>query len=278
MADKKKDKKTEKEPKKQRGKAGAAYVVLMTLVMLASVVLACTVFFRVENVEVEGIARYTYDQVYAAANVEAGSNLILTPAEQVEERIYAALSYVDTVEAKKRFPTTLRLEVVEAQPVAVVPGANLIMPNEEQLKEGMEPIVEPTGQWWIIDSKGKLLEQADEALAAEYIQVTGLMAMNPVQGLPMEVQSGDQGRLKGLLGLLQALESQEMIGQITAIDATLGTEIAMVYDGRVTVKMLNTTDFERKIRIFEDVSALLSPYDQGVLNLKSDTVFYSPNL
>lgn len=274
---KKRRREGKKKEKPRRGRAGPVYVGLMGLLAVVCIVLACTVFFRVESIETEGIARYSREEILDAAGVEIGANLILTPSDQVEGRVLKSLPYVDTIEVKKRFPTTLRLEIAEAKPVAVISGAMLIQPNEEQQRENMEPTIEPTGELWILDAKGKLLEQIDETGAAEYIQVTGLLAMNPVQGQSIEVQSGDQGRLNGLLGLLQALERYNMTEQITAIDATLGTEIAMVYEGRVTVKMLNTTDFDRKMRAFKMVSALLYEYDRGVLNMKSDKVFFAPD-
>lgn len=274
---KKRRREKKKKEKPRPGRAGPVYVGIMVLLAVACIILACTVFFRVEDIETEGIARYSREEVLAASGVEMGANLILTPSDQVENRVLKALPYVDTIEAKKRFPTTLRLEIVEAQPVAVISGAMLIQPNEEQQRENMEPTVEPTGELWIIDDKGKLLEKTDETGAEEYIKVTGLLAMNPVQGQTIQVQSGDQGRLTALLGLLQALERYDMTGQITAIDATLGTEIAMVYEGRVTVKLLNTTDFDRKMRAFKMVAALLHDYDRGVLNMKSDKVFFAPD-
>lgn len=270
------DKKKKEKPRP--GRAGPLYVGIMAFLSVLCLILACTVFFRVENIETEGIARYSREEILAASGVEVGANLIFTPADQVENRVQKALPYVDTIEVKKRFPTTLRLEIIEAQPVAVISGAMLIQPNEEQQRENMEPTVEPTGELWIMDEKGTLLEQTDETGAAEYIKVTGLMAMNPAQGESIQVQSGDQGRLTALLNLLQALERYDMTGQITAIDATLGTEIAMVYEGRVTVKMLNTTDFDRKMRAFKMVAALLHDYDRGVLNMKSDKVFFAPDL
>lgn len=276
MAKQKKAKK-DKAARGRRGRAGMVYVSLMTVLMAVSIVLACTVFFRVEKVEVEGIARYTQEEILAVAGVETGSNLILTPAEQIEHRITEKLPYVDTAEAKKRFPTTLRLVIQEALPAAVVPGATLVEPSEEEAAEGKEAELQATGEFWIIDSRGCLLEKVGGE--HPYIQVSGVAAVDPQQGESIQVMPGDQGRLDGLLGLLQALEKQGMIDQITAIDATLGTEIAMVYQGRVTVKLLNNTDFERKIRVFEDVVATFSEYDTGVVNLKGEEkVFYSPNL
>lgn len=73
----------------------------------------------------------------------------------------APLPYVDHVEVQKRFPTTLKMVITESQPVAVITGA---------------------ASAWIVDAKGKLLEQADETQAQEYTKVTGLELLEPEQG------------------------------------------------------------------------------------------------
>ena len=77
MAKKQKDKET----KSRKGKAGVVYGLVMVILIAVSVVLACTVFFRVEEVEVEGNDRYSTEQILTVADVEQGSNLILTPGD-----------------------------------------------------------------------------------------------------------------------------------------------------------------------------------------------------
>ena len=273
MAKKKKEPKQPKQPKQPKGKAGILYGIVMALLMAASVVLACTVFFRVESVQVLGVERYTVEEIQNVASVEKGSNLILTPGEQVAGRLYKNLPYVDHVDVQKRFPTTLRLVVTESVPAAVVPASATVEMTGEDGK--IIPTVALTGEYWIIDPKGRLLEPADEAAQNQYITVTGVAAFEPVQGESIDVENPNQKA--SLLGLLQALEQEGMLAHVTDIDASLTTEISMVYDGRITAKMLSNTDFIRKLRILEEVVALTGENEYRTVNLKGDTVYDSPS-
>ncbi len=236
---------------------GLIYAILAVALIAASVVAACTVFFRVETVTVEGNERYSTEQILPVAGVEVGSNLILTPGDQIVQRICDALPYVDSVEVHKRFPTTLRLVIHEAQPVAVVHSND---------------------QLWIIDSKGRLLELVDGALAVDYIDVEGMVLVDPVQGQPAQVAPEDQIQLDGLLGLLAALEEKDQIEPITEIDVSSKTEIVAVYEGRIKVKFLINADFARKIEVMKAIIAPMESWERGSLNLKgSERAFYSPD-
>lgn len=240
----------------QKGRAGLFYGVFTTILIVVSIVLACTVFFRVESVTVEGCERYSEEQILDVASVEIGANLILTPGEQIAHRVYSALPYVDQVDVQKRFPTTLKIVVTESKPIAVVSA------GEEE---------------WIIDAAGKLLEKADESLALQYIDVEGLEIVNPQQGEPAEPAEGTEGQMNGLLALLQVLQDRGIAEKITQIDATSRTEIVMVYDGRIKVKFLNNADFNRKVQIMEEIAAVVGDYAQGTMDLKTEKCYFSPN-
>ena len=273
MAKKQKEPKQPKQPKQPKGKAGILYGIVTAILMAVSVVLACTVFFRVESVQVVGVERYTVEEIQTVASVEKGSNLILTPGEQVAGRLYKNLPYVDHVDVRKRFPTTLRLEVTESVPAAVIPASATVEMTGEDGE--IIPTVAVTGELWIIDPKGRLLEPADEAAQNQYITVTGVAAFEPVQGEIIDVENPNQKA--SLIGLLQALESEGMLANVTDIDASLTTEISMVYDGRITAKLLSNTDFVRKLRILEEVIALTGEHEYRTVNLKGEEVFDSPS-
>ena len=246
-----------KETTYRRNRGRIVFLVLMVLLIAAALVGACTVFFRVEFVEVEGNERYTEEEILAAAKVNMGENLILTQKDLIVQRLYDTLPYVDQVTVQKRFPTTLRLKIVETGPAAVI-------------------LTEDQSAWWFIDGKGKLLEQVDPATAESYTKILGLSAVAPKVGTKVDVGEGHITQLDGLLGLLQVLQEREMTDKIQSINASSRTELVMLYDGRIQAKLLNNVDFNRKILILEQIVAVLGDEEYGVLDMKTEKNFYSP--
>ena len=61
--------KKQKETKYRTVRGGILYGILTALLVAVSVVLACTVFFRVEEVTVEGCERYSAEQVLSLIHI-----------------------------------------------------------------------------------------------------------------------------------------------------------------------------------------------------------------
>ena len=64
-----------KRKRRNRGRFGFLYKVLSAAVIVAAIVAGCAVFFRVENIEVNGQSAYTADQIISAAEVEGTISL-----------------------------------------------------------------------------------------------------------------------------------------------------------------------------------------------------------
>jgi len=92
------------------------------------------------------------------ANVEMGANMILTPGEQIAQRIYEALPYVDEVDVQKQFPTTINLKITETQAAMVLQG---------------------TASAWLLDAKGKLLEPVSDGTDVSGFKSRGWSCWNP---------------------------------------------------------------------------------------------------
>ena len=242
-----KQKKTKKDARYHKRRGGLLFAMLTVVLIAASVVGACTVFFQVETVTVEGNERYSEQQILDVASVEMGANMILTPSEQIAQRLYDGLPYLHEVQVHKRFPTTIRLEITECQPAAVIVGA---------------------ASAWLVDANGKLLEAADETMKQEYPNVTGLELLEPQQGTQAATTDENQGKLKGLIALTQALSDGGLMEGVTSIDMSSGTEIQMVYDGRLTVKMLNNANFKKKMQPLRAVIAVAGDDARGIINMK----------
>ena len=244
--EKTKPQKPPKEPKQKKTKdaryskrrKGLFFALLATLLIAVSVVGACTVFFQVETVTVTGNERYSEQQILDVASVEMGANMILTPSEQIAQRIYDGLPYIHEVQVHKRFPTTIRLEITECQPAAVITGA---------------------ASAWLVDANGKLLEAADDTMKQEYPNVTGLELLEPKQG-KQAATTDDCGLMEG----------------VTSIDVSSGTEIQVVYQGRLTIKLLNNANFEKKMQPLRTVIAVAGDDGKGIINMKgTDKVIWT---
>ena len=249
--------KQETQTKYHRRRNGVLFTILAVILIAASVVAACTVFFRVETVTVEGTARYTTEEILSVANVEMGANMILTPGEQIAQRIYEALPYVDEVDVQKQFPTTINLKITETQAAMVLQG---------------------TASAWLLDAKGKLLEPVSDGTdVSGLIQVTGVELLEPQQGQQAQTTPENQSRLDGLVGLTQALDRAGILASVTSIDVSSSTEIVMVYENRITARMLNNVDFDRKMQVLESIVATLGETDRGSINMRAnDRAIWSP--
>ncbi len=102
----------------------------------------------------------------------------------------------------------------------------------------------------------------------EYPNVTGLELLEPQQGTQAATTDENQGKLKGLIALTQALSDGGLMEGVTSIDVSSGTEIQMVYDGRLTVKMLNNANFKKKMQPLRAVIAVAGDDARGIINMK----------
>ena len=78
-------------------------------------------WLRVRQVDVAGLERLSRSEVDTITAPELGSPLVLAPTETLARRI-RALQVVKEVRVLRVLPSTLRVEIVERQPVAALPS------------------------------------------------------------------------------------------------------------------------------------------------------------
>lgn len=238
-----------KRGRRDRGRFGFLYKLLSVVVILAAIVVGCVVFFRVDQIEVEGNAKYSAEEIIAAAEVERGDNLFALDKYRMFRQIQTRLPYVDEVAIYRKLPDTLVISVTERVPAAAVQG---------------------DGAWWILDAKTQILERTDFAGAAAYPEVTGITPTAPAVGRKLSVAEGEQFKLDGLGGLLRALAARGAAGQAESFDLTAVNSIQMKYAGRYTVKMPVSTDFDYEVRKIIGTVERLPESESGVIDLTLD--------
>ena len=220
---------------------------------------------QVRSIDIVGKLNYTKPSVSVAMKklresghirMDEDGYITLTPTGmEIAQRIYDGLPYIHEVQVHKRFPTTIRLEITECQPAAVITGA---------------------ASAWLVDANGKLLEAADDTMKQEYPNVTGLELLEPKQGKQAATTDENQSKLKGLVALTQALSDCGLMEGVTSIDVSSGTEIQVVYQGRLTIKLLNNANFEKKMQPLRTVIAVAGDDGKGIINMKgTDKVIWT---
>lgn len=98
--------------RRRRGNFGFLYKLLSVLVICAAVVMALTLFFRVDTIEVTGTERYTEKDVIEASGIQLGDNLFLLNKYEAARSIAEQLPYIDIedIRIRRELPDTLLID------------------------------------------------------------------------------------------------------------------------------------------------------------------------
>ena len=226
---------------------GVLYKLLTLVVVCAAAVLALTLFFKVESVEVTGNSRYSAQEIQDACGVSLGDNLYLLSKHDMVQRLHQQLTYIDEVRITRRLPNTLCVQVTEFSTVYAV---------------------EQEGTVWLLTSGGKIVETAAERGDTPLIDGCELLA--PSLGGDVSFALELQNRQESLYALLTALESAELTGDVRAIHLGDPTVLSMDYTERFTVEMPYGADYPRLLRYLTLVIEELETNLTGVIDLTRD--------
>ena len=226
---------------------GVLYKLLTLVVVCAAAVLALTLFFKVESVEVTGNSRYSAQEIQDACGVSLGDNLYLLSKPDMVQRLHQRLPYIDEVRITRSLPNTLRVQVTEFTTVYAV---------------------EQEGTVWLLTSGGKIVETAAERGAVPLIDGCELLAPSLSGDVSFALEL--QNRQESLFALLTALESAELTGDVRAIHLGDPTVLSMDYTESFTVEMPYGADYPRLLRYLTLVIEELETNLTGVIDLTRD--------
>lgn len=258
-------------------------LVTVTAVVLA-LVMAMSIFFRVERITVSGAKVYSEWTVRDASGIEEGDYLLSFSRARASGRIIAELPYVDRVRIGIKLPDTVNIVIEELDVVYAIQSYD--------------------GLWWLMSSEGKVVEMTDAGTAASYTKVLGVNLEDPVVGetgkaresattptaqtdslgnvvgtVPVTVTNAE--RLEVALQILQALELNDVVGEAASVDVTDLTNIELWYGTQYQVELGDTSRLEYKIACMCAAirsSEMATGY--GVLdisfNIWEDQVGYTP--
>ena len=226
---------------------GVLYKLLTLVVVCAAAVLALTLFFKVESVEVTGNSRYSAQEIQDACGVSLGDNLYLLSKPDMVQRLHQRLPYIDEVRITRSLPNTLRVQVTEFTTVYAV---------------------EQEGTVWLLTSGGKIVETAAERGDVPLIDGCELLAPSLSGDVSFALEL--QNRQESLFALLTALESAELTEGVRAIHLGDPTVLTMDYTERFSVEMPYSADYPRLLHYLTLVIEELETNLTGVIDLTRD--------
>ena len=176
-----------------------------------------------------------------------------------------------------KVPDTVNISIVEEEVVYAIKDSN--------------------GQWWLMNSDGRVVEQTNSGKASNYTQVLGVTLEYPVAGekgiatesapagtdasgevVPVTI-TGAQ-RLATALQILKALEENDIVGSAASVDVSRIEDIVLWYGTRYQVNLGDSSRLDYKIACMNDVILQMSDYQSGILDLSftiwPDKVGYTP--
>jgi len=241
-------------------------VQLLTVVaVVTALVLGLSVFFKVETIQVSGAEVYSEWTIREASGLSEGDNLLTFSHARSAALIKANLPYVDTVRFGIKLPDTVNIIVKEDEVVYAVKDQN--------------------GQWWLMNSDGRIVEMGDNSKASNHTQVLGVVLDNPVaderavameavsnetvpegETVPIVTTTGAQ-RLTAALQILKALEQNDIVGEAASVDVTRIEDIILWYGSRYQVNLGDSARLDYKIACMNDVILQMSDYQSGILDI-----------
>ena len=238
-------------------------LITVTAVVLA-IVMGLSVFFKVKTITITGADTYSAWAVREASGISEGDKLLTFSKIRAASQIMANLPYVKGVRIGIKLPDTVNIMIEEESVVYAIKSSD--------------------GQWWMMDSDGRVVEQANNAKAATATQVLGVTLeartvnekgvateMTPSEtnelGELIPVSTTGAQRLTAALQILKALENNDIVGEAASVDVTSTEDIILWYGTRYQVNLGDTSRLDYKVDCMNDAILQMSDYQSGVLDI-----------
>jgi len=207
-------------------RGGAALSVILSVILTPiAIVVAITVFFRVSNIKVTGESGYPDYSIIEASTIKVGQNMFRFNKFKVIDGIFEKMPYIDEISIRRRLPDTVEIIVTRCTPVAAI---------------------ETDSGWYLLDAKGKLLENTGSVQPEGYPVITGADAETLVVGKYIKII--DEEKQKPLFLVLNTAINNDILQYIDCIDVERVYNIKFTYKDRFVVNIGDSDQLDKKIR------------------------------
>lgn len=232
---------------KRKERRARMYKFMAVLLSFVCGIFALTTFFQVESIEIEGLSRYTTDEVWQVLGIQQGDNLFFCDRKGAEKRLQAQYPYFESVWIERDMPNQLIVHIKEAKPIAAVNGIQ--------------------GGWFVLDKNCRVLERTDQSGANGIAQVMGIRTSGAEAGQTLTADNVQA--VEDLKILANALDTAGLAGKATLYNLQDPNNIWFLYEERFAVCVGDTSELPRKLAILDALiqGDQFTPSDRGSINL-----------
>lgn len=258
--------------------------LILRIATVAAVVLAlfmaCSLFFKVENIKVSGNVKYDAWTIREASGIETGESLLALGKAKACGRITEKLPYVKVVRIGITLPNTVNIYIEELDVVYAAQDSK--------------------DNWWLLTSDGRIVDKTSASYAKTKTVLKGFRLAAPEvneQAVAVEVnpKTGEEGsddpissitnkdRMDTALSIAMELERRGIFGKVASVDVTDMSNIELWYGSAYQVKLGDPKDMEKKIGMMYGTiqrHETEGSYQSGILDITfeiyPDAVGYEP--
>lgn len=255
--------------------------LILRLLTVAAVALAlflgCSIFLKVENINVSGAEKYNAWTVREASGIEIGEGLLSFGKARAAGRITEELPYVKIVRISIQLPDTVNIYIEELE---------VVYSAQDQ-----------SGGWWLLTSDGRIVEKTSESNAKKNTVLKGFQLLEPKAGKQAEAveletdetnESGEEiivtvtnkERLDTALEIVYQMELNGIIGKAASLDVTDMGNIELWYGTQYQVELGDPGQIDYKIAAMKQAISQMGDHQSGVLDITfttmPDKVGYTP--
>lgn len=231
-----------------RRRAAVALAAIIAAALSWSAIVNSQVF-EIENVEVTGASALSAEDVISRATIDSGETLLRIDEEAVVKRLLED-PWIAEASIRRRFPSTVRIEVTERVPAAVV----------------------DTGvSFWFVEESGRVIAESVASSATvvpvirdvpDFVAEPGKRSDSETLRNALDVLSGISDELRGTIRSITA----PSVGETTLLTAT-GVEITVgeaVHMDEKSVIIRDILAAQGANVVFIDVRSIERPISRGL--------------
>ncbi len=231
--------------RRRSGQIRTVLALFCTVITVAALLCAATVFFRVGKITVTGTSPYGDAEIVEATGLKTGTSLIFFEKNRAIRQLFEACPYLETVRIHRNYPDTLEIIVTQSEPMAVIQSGDAA---------------------YILSTGGKILQKTRQPEKTGLCVVTGAELESPSVGKTAKFSSEETR--KPLILALNTFRENDILEQIGEVCVEELYDITFTYTDRFRVKIGTTDDLTRKLRYMHTlINEKIGPTATGTIDV-----------